>query len=263
MEDLSQVTNDALSSVKSESKEVREQQTHSSKPVDAASRTSTSSRSSSSCKTIIEAAARASAEGAATKVAYAKKQLEIKKQRAVLEIQLEELEIEKEAEVARVKAKYLEAAAAIEHEDVQSVSSSVPPDVIHKRTKDYVQRQSQLSLQSPSPCNGASGFERFEDEPREWPLPAAEKRTLPQSTLRAPMDEQRECEQGREDIAEHFYGSSAVRRSKCDPTQQPPPTITTRPDVFRPPPEIHLQLTLSSQPSLHAQQDIHLQPTQQ
>lgn len=67
MEDFSPVTNDASSSVKSESKVVRDQQTPFSKPVDAASRTSTSSRSSSYCKTIIEAAARARASAEALK----------------------------------------------------------------------------------------------------------------------------------------------------------------------------------------------------
>ncbi|CAL8407002.1 unnamed protein product [Arctogadus glacialis] len=82
------------------------------------SRASASSKRSSYYRSVHEAAtrARASAEAAATKGAYAKKQLEIKKQRARLDIELEELEIEKETAVARVEADVLVAAAAIENE---------------------------------------------------------------------------------------------------------------------------------------------------
>lgn len=74
-------------------------------------------------------------------------------------------------------------------------------------------------------------------DPRQW----AAERMLLQNTLRAPVDEREECEQGREEIATRFFGSppcSAVQRSECKPTQQSPPAITTRlpPDVFRPPP---------------------------
>lgn len=88
------------------------------------------------------------------------------------------------------------------------MSSSVSLDIIHKCTKDYVQHQSQLSLQSPSSCNGASRFECFEDEPREWSPPAAEKLTLLQNTLRAPIDENQDCAFSRDPESFEFPAQS-------------------------------------------------------
>lgn len=124
--------------------------------IHSASRASTK-RSSSSKSSVMEAAAkaRASAEAALTKVAYAKRQVEIKKERARLDLQkatldadLEALEYEREAEAARVEAEVLEAAVATGNEDILSSRSTVPPHVIQQRTEEYVLCQSQVSTHS-------------------------------------------------------------------------------------------------------------------
>lgn len=95
------------------------------------------------------AKARASAEAALTKAAYAKQQSEMKKKRARLELQkaeleanLESLKYEREAE-----AEVLEAAVAMGNDDIQSLRSAVPPEEIQKRIAEYVQCQSQITIQ--------------------------------------------------------------------------------------------------------------------
>lgn len=73
-------------------------------------------------------------------------------QKAALEADLEALEYEREAEAARVEAEVLEAAVAMGNEDVQSLRSVVSPHMTQQRTDEYVQRQSQVSVQcSASP----------------------------------------------------------------------------------------------------------------
>lgn len=101
------------------------------------------------------AKARATAEAAFTKASYAKRQLEMKKERAKLDLQkaaleadLEALAYEREAEAARVEAEVLEAAVAMGNDDVQSLRSVVSPQVIRQRTEEYLQCQSQVSVQS-------------------------------------------------------------------------------------------------------------------
>nr|XP_054587010.1 uncharacterized protein LOC129152514 [Nothobranchius furzeri] len=105
-----------------------------------------SSSKLSSRSSVLEAAifARASAEATNTKALYSKRQLEIKKQQANLEMDLQILEIEKKAAAAKVKAEVLEAAAAVEQDKGESLKSSVPPQVTRQRTMEYVQHQSQL-----------------------------------------------------------------------------------------------------------------------
>lgn len=58
------------------------------------------------------------------------------------------MESEKESAAARAKAEILEAAAAIENDDMQSVRSSIPPQVVQQRTEEYV--QTQLNTQGPA-----------------------------------------------------------------------------------------------------------------
>lgn len=207
--------------------------------VRSASRASTDSKRSSSYRSVLEAAARAraSAEAAATKVAYAKKQLEIKRQRARLDIDLEELEIEKEAEAARVKAEVLEAAAAIEKEDVLSVRSHVPAHMIQRRTEDYVQSQSQLDVQS---LVAYSGVWQRENDPTQRPPPAAAEEMHSQNIFRP--TEKAEQEQFQEGISTQYYGfpsHGAVRQHEYSLLRQPAATATTPPvDDFKPPPDI-------------------------
>lgn len=127
------------------------------------------------------ATARATAEAAFTTASYAKRQLEMKKERAKLDLQkaaleadLEALAYEREAEAARVEAEVLEAAVAMGNDDVQSLRSVVSPQVIRQRTEEYLQCQSQVSVQSSAlphhhemqltvnspPCQSAPGSER-------------------------------------------------------------------------------------------------------
>ncbi|XP_035995613.1 uncharacterized protein LOC110368714 isoform X1 [Fundulus heteroclitus] len=104
----------------------------------------------SSKSSVFEAAifARASAEATNAKASYRKKQLEIKKQQANLELDFKMLEIEKEAAAATARAEVLEAAAAAEQDKEESVKSAVPPQVVRQRTMEYVQHQVQLKSHS-------------------------------------------------------------------------------------------------------------------
>ncbi|KAE8297970.1 hypothetical protein D5F01_LYC02453 [Larimichthys crocea] len=142
----------------------------------------TSQRSSSTRSSVIEAAARASAEAALAKAAYVKKQQEIKKEsarldleKATLQAEIEVLESEKEAAAARAKAEILEATAAIENDDIHSVRSTIPPQVVQQRTEEYV--QTQFNIQSLAPLHNA--LLHYEENPtlKTSPIVAEETST--------------------------------------------------------------------------------------
>lgn len=113
-------------------------------------RTSCSSQSS-----VVRAAAkaRASAEAARARMAFAQKQLDMRKEkarleqeRAMVEASLEALEMEKEAAAAIAEADALEsAAAAMESDDGHSGKSTLSSHVISRRTKEYVEHQNPVS----------------------------------------------------------------------------------------------------------------------
>lgn len=126
------------------------------------------SKASSECscvsKSFVGAAAaraRASAEAVLTKAAYARRQLDIKREKAKLEAKLEALEIEKEAAAVCAKAEILEAAAAIGNEDMRSVRNSAPSQLAHRRTEEYVQRQALHNTHVLAPSSQAEILPRI------------------------------------------------------------------------------------------------------
>ncbi|XP_037095236.1 uncharacterized protein LOC119115110 [Syngnathus acus] len=148
---------------------------------------------------------------------------------------LEELEIEKEAEVARVRAEVLEAAAAIENEDVLSIKSHLPAHVAQKRTEDYVQSQTQLNAQSLVAYSGV-----WRHKPTHSPLPAAAEERSSHNVCRPSVNEEHEeKEQFQEAINTPYYGPpfhGAVRPCEYSLLRQSSPIPTTPPrmDYFRP-----------------------------
>ncbi|KAL0150124.1 hypothetical protein M9458_054551 [Cirrhinus mrigala] len=84
-------------------------------------------------------------------MAFAKRQLEMKKEkarleqeRATVEANLEALELERDAAAALAEAEVLEA-AAMEHDDNRSEISTLSSHVIPKRMEEYVKQQTQMS----------------------------------------------------------------------------------------------------------------------
>ncbi len=136
------------------------QTTHSS--YEKAASAASSKRTSSSKHSVASAAAkaRAAAEAARTRVTYGQKELELKKQRAKLDLEkatleadLEALELEKAAAAANAEAEILEAAARSEYEDIGSViRSDVSPQVIQRRTEAYLDHQAQTNFTPNTPA---------------------------------------------------------------------------------------------------------------
>lgn len=121
---------------------------------------SVSSSKSSSKSSVASAAAkaRAKAEAARTRVTFAQKELELKKQRAKLDLEkatlqadLEALELEKAAAAANAEAEVLEAAVETEYEDMRSARSGISPQTIRQRTKAYLEHQAQVSFEPAPP----------------------------------------------------------------------------------------------------------------
>ena len=128
------------------------------------SRSSSSRKSNSTSNTSAVIRARARAEAAKARVSFAEKESQLKKlkaqkaaelqlENAILEADLEELSVQREAAAAEAEADVLEAA---EEEDYVSASNmdreSVPEETIAERTSEYVEEQNKLhSAHASSP----------------------------------------------------------------------------------------------------------------
>ncbi|CAI5671390.1 unnamed protein product [Oreochromis niloticus] len=122
---------------------------------DKVSSVSSSKRTSSSKHSVASTAAkaRAIAEAARTRATFAQRELEIKKQKAKLDLEkatleadLEALELEKAAAVAVAEAEVLEAAAGIDCDDIHSNRSGISPLSIKQQTEAYLEDQARISF---------------------------------------------------------------------------------------------------------------------
>lgn len=106
--------------------------------------------------------ARAEAEAARAKVAYAEKEMQIKIQKAQLEASLEKLNVEKTAAAALAKAEALEAALEYENDEHGSKLRGGSEQRSHnamQMTEEYVQKHSVLDQ---SKARGATtGFPHY------------------------------------------------------------------------------------------------------
>lgn len=153
--------------------------------------------------------ARASAEAALAKTSYIKKQLELKRQKAALEADLEILEVEKEAAAATARAAVLEAAA--EQDDIVSTKSPIPPHLVQQRTTEYVHHQNQLSTQVQTPQYGKNPTSKTSMftpmRPAQSPSPPVYRKTC---TINQPLSKQR------------HNGRPYSRYTPADDTSSPP-----------------------------------------
>lgn len=131
--------------------------------------------SSKSSVASADAKAQAKAEAARTRVTFAQKELELKKQRAKLDLEkttveadLEALELEKAAAAANAEAEVLEAAAGVENEDLASVRSSVSPQTIREQTEDYLEHQAQVSSTPITPSSAKPSALSVEEMLTKW-----------------------------------------------------------------------------------------------
>lgn len=108
------------------------------------SRSSRSSRSSASSRTSIAATkARAEAQAAQARIAYAQREMDLKVEKARLEARLDILQTEKEAKAALVKAEVLEAAVELEaHEHFREVEFAPLEPISQWRVSEYVSKHS-------------------------------------------------------------------------------------------------------------------------
>ena len=133
------------------------------------------SRHSSASKCSVTGAAaraRGTAEAARTRAAFSQQELELKIQRArldlekaTLEANLQALELEKAAAAANAEAEVLEAAAEMEYDNMLSPKSALTLLEVHQRTEAYVAQHAQASLNPKAPLPDKSLLSLKESPP--------------------------------------------------------------------------------------------------
>ena len=137
------------------------------------------SRHSSASKCSV-ARARGTAEAARARAAFSQQELELKIQRArldlekaTLEANLQALELEKAVAAANTEAEVLKAAAEMEYDDMLSPKSALTLLEVQQRTEAYVAQHAQASLNPNAPLPDRSPLSLKESPPSRH-TPASE-----------------------------------------------------------------------------------------